>query len=448
MWRAAIILAVLLPAVSAPAVAEVAVRVHYLKVEIAPPPTLTDLAEPIADEGMAGAALGLQDNATTGLFLNHAYALETTVVPAGGNVAAAARAALATTDLLILDAPAAAVLAVADLPEASEALILNAGAEDMALRSAECRANVLHTAPSLAMRTDALMQFLVTRRWGDLALIAGPHPEDLAFAAALHASAAKFGLKIAAEKTWGLGPDLRRNAAAEVPLFTQDLPRHDVLLIADAFSDFGPFVMFNTWTPVPLAGTEGLTPVAWSPVQEQWGAAQLQNRFQVGAAYRPQFATQFDLLLRYEQKREYNNELEQRESRNVNIVSTHLNWHPSRTVWMSGRVAAKDLDENFGSVRDDYQAWLVSGRVIKDIGERLDVSAIAGVTGTPDSKAREKVYGLELGYRVKDNMWLSAGHNFAGFSDRDLVGREQTEEGWYLRLRMKFDEKTLKGLSD
>ena len=176
--------------------------------------------------------------------------------------------------------------------------------------------------------------------------------------------------------------------------------------------------------------------------------SQLQNRFQVGAAYRPQFATQFDLLLRYEQKREYNNELEKRESRNVNIVSTHLNWHPSRTVWMSGRVAAKDLDENFGSVRDDYQAWLVSGRVIKDIGERLDVSAIAGVTGTPDSKAREKVYGLELGYRVKDNMWLSAGHNFAGFSDRDLVGREQTEEGWYLRLRMKFDEKTLKGLSD
>jgi len=176
--------------------------------------------------------------------------------------------------------------------------------------------------------------------------------------------------------------------------------------------------------------------------------SQMQNRFQIGAAYRPRFATQFDLLLRYEQKREYNNELEQRESRNVDIVSTHFNWHPKRALWVSGRVAAKDLDETFGGVRDDYQAWLVSTRVIHDIGERFDVSAMAGVMGTPDSDAEEKVYGVELGYRVKDNVWLSAGHNFAGFSDGDLAGREQTEEGWYLRLRMKFDEKFLQRWSE
>jgi len=68
--------------------------------------------------------------------------------------------------------------------------------------------------------------------------------------------------------------------------------------------------------------------------------------------------------------------------------------------------------------------------------------------GTPDSDAREKAYGVELGFRVKNNVWLSAGHNFSGFSDRDLSGREQTEEGWYLRLRMKFDEKTLASFVD
>ena len=176
--------------------------------------------------------------------------------------------------------------------------------------------------------------------------------------------------------------------------------------------------------------------------------SQMQNRFQIGAAYRPRFATQFDLLLRYEQKREYNNELAQRESRDVNIVSTHFNWHPNRQLWISGRLAAKDLDETFGGVRDEYQAWLVSTRVIHDLGERFDISAAAGVMGTPDSDAREEVYGLEVGYRVKENVWLSAGHNFAGFSDRDLAGREQTEQGWYLRLRMKFDEKLLQKLAD
>jgi len=106
------------------------------------------------------------------------------------------------------------------------------------------------------------------------------------------------------------------------------------------------------------------------------------------------------------------------------------------------------LNETLAGVNDDYQAWLASARFIYDIGERWDVSAMGATMGTPDSNAREKAYGLEVGFRVKDNVWLSAGHNFSGFSDRDLSGREQTEEGWYIRLRMKFDEKFLQGLSD
>jgi hypothetical protein len=171
--------------------------------------------------------------------------------------------------------------------------------------------------------------------------------------------------------------------------------------------------------------------------------SQLQNRFQLGAAFRPRSTSPFDLLLRYENKRERNAELEAREARQVDIVSTQFNWHPNRSLWLSGRVAAKDLTETLGGVTDDYQAWLVSGRVIHDIGRRFDISAMAGVMGTPDSDAKEELYGLEVGYRVKDNVWVSAGHNFVGFSDRDLAGREQTEVGWYLRLRMKFDEKSL-----
>lgn len=272
--------------------AEVSVTVQYLKVEVLPPPTLTDFADLPEDDGIAGAELALQDNATTGRFLGQDWALDTTWVYEGEDVAEAARALLATADLLIFDGPAAALLAVADLPEAAGALILNAGAEDEALRSADCRANVLHTAPSLSMRSDALMQFLRMRRWDDLALIAGPYPEDLAFADALRRSAAKFQLDIETEKSWDLGTDMRRNAAEEVPLFTQSLSGADAILIADAWSDFGPFVMFNTWEPVLLAGTEGLTPVAWSPVQEQWGAEQLQNRF-LALAERPMGARDY-----------------------------------------------------------------------------------------------------------------------------------------------------------
>lgn len=260
-------------------VAEVEVAIHYLRQEAEQPPVLSNL-DPIPDDlGLRGAELALQDNATTGRFMGQNYTLEVTQVPVGGDLTAAARAALAQTDLIILDAPAEAVLTVSDLPEASGALIFNTAAPDDSLRGADCRANLLHSLPSNAMRTDALAQFLVKRRWDDLALIAGTHPDDTAFAGALRASLTKFGLRLRSEKTWAFDADMRRNAAQEVPLFTQGLKDHDILLIADEIHDFGRYIAYNTWDPRPVAGSEGLVPVAWSHVVEQWGAAQLQSRF-------------------------------------------------------------------------------------------------------------------------------------------------------------------------
>lgn len=264
--------------------ATVRVGITYLRQEVEAPPVLSNLDPIPEDLGLAGAEVGLADNATTGRFLGHDYALDVRSVEPGGDLAAVAREALAGgARLLVLDAPAEGVLAVADLPEAEGALLLNASAEDERLRDADCRANLLHTVPSLAMRTDALAQFLQLKRWGDLALVAGTRPEDVAYAEALRGSLAKFGLALAGEKEWAFDADMRRNAAQEVPLFTQDLPAHDALLVADETGDFGRYILYNAWEPRPVAGSEGLSAVTWAPVVEQWGAAQLQNRFEEAA---------------------------------------------------------------------------------------------------------------------------------------------------------------------
>lgn len=262
-----------------PAWAEVELPVTYLKLEVARPPVLSNL-DPLPDDlGAAGAKLGLADNQTTGKFLGHDYTLTVTRVPEGGDWLSAARKALDASPYLILDAPAQAQLALADLPEAKGAVLFNATAPDAALRDAQCRANLLHTLPSTTMRADALMQFLVKRRWSDLALIAGDHPGDRAFAKAMKGAITKFGLTLKTEKTWVFDADMRRNAAQEVPLFTQDLGDYDMLLVADELGDFGRYIAFNTWQARPVAGSEGLRPVAWSRVVEQWGAAQMQGRF-------------------------------------------------------------------------------------------------------------------------------------------------------------------------
>ena len=269
------------------AAAEVTIDIAYLRLQVERPPVLSDLDPVPEDEGLSGAELGIADLATTGRFLGHVYALSVHDVPAGGDLDAAAAAALAATDLVLLDMPAAQMGRIADM--APGALFLNISAPDVGLRQDDCRANLLHALPSHAMRSDALMQYLTVRRWTDVALLTGPFEVDAAWAEALRASAAKFGLRLRDDIPWEFDGDLGRTARAEIPLLTQGLRDHDVLIVADEVGDFGRYVLFNTWEPRPVAGSEGIVPEAWGPVMEDWGASQLQGRFTdlSGRAMRP-----------------------------------------------------------------------------------------------------------------------------------------------------------------
>jgi ABC transporter substrate binding protein (PQQ-dependent alcohol dehydrogenase system) len=152
------------------------------------------------------------------------------------------------------------------------------GAYDDSLRGKDCRANVLHTLPSHAMRADALGQYLKKKRWEEWFLVPGALPQDQLFAQALKRSAKRFGLKIVAEKPWTHTYDARRTAESEVAVFTQGV-EYDVLLVADEAGLFGAYFPYRTWLPRPVAGTHGLIATAWHPAHEQWGAVQLQNRF-------------------------------------------------------------------------------------------------------------------------------------------------------------------------
>ncbi|MET1416569.1 ABC transporter substrate-binding protein [Roseibium sp. HPY-6] len=257
--------------------------IGYLEQVEVQPPVLSNLDPVPENEGLSGAELGLKDNATTGRFLKQSYSLETRIVDVGGDFEAAARELLALTPFVVVKAPRKNLLMLADLPEAGSAILFNAGSPDTDLRNEACRVNVLHTLPSRAMLTDALAQFAVRRKWTDWVMLSGPNPKDEAFADSIAGSARKFGITMRESKVWDVDADMRRNAFQELPLFTQDFPEHDLLIVADETDDFGRYVPFNSWEPRPVAGTEGLVPAAWDRTVEQWGAAQLQKRFEKGA---------------------------------------------------------------------------------------------------------------------------------------------------------------------
>ena len=162
--------------------------------------------------------------------------------------------------------------------------VINIGARVDVLRRGECRANVLHTTPSHQMLADGLAQYLTLKGWTQWALLTGPTADDELLAAAFRHAAEKFGSTIVADKPWTLKLGKGRadtghvSMQTEIPVFTR-MAAHDVLVVADTQDDFGEYLQYRTDAPRPVAGTHGLTVSGWSPVLDQWGAAQLQQRF-------------------------------------------------------------------------------------------------------------------------------------------------------------------------
>ncbi len=243
-------------------------------------PVLSNLIPEPENRGFSGAELGLKDNNTTGRFLQQHYTLVSALADTPEQVNQIAQQWLNDgLRILVTDLPQRQLTQLNKLAITYGAIIFNAGSYADELRTRECLSNTLHTLPSRAMLTDALGQWSNARRLKRWLLIKGSQPEDLAYAEALKRSAKHFGVNIIAEKTWRFDTDLRRTAQRELPLFTQT-DEYDLVVIADERGDFGEYVMYNTWLPRPVAGTQGLTPVAWHRVVEQWGAAQLQSRFE------------------------------------------------------------------------------------------------------------------------------------------------------------------------
>lgn len=55
--------------------------------------------------------------------------------------------------------------------------------------------------------------------------------------------------------------------------------------------------------------------------------------------------------------------------------------------------------------------------------------------------------GLDVGYNVRDNMWLTVGYNIAGFHDADFAQARYTAEGPYLQISIKADQQSLKNIA-
>jgi hypothetical protein len=169
-------------------------------------------------------------------------------------------------------------------------------------------------------------------------------------------------------------------------------------------------------------------------------ADQYEERAQVGAAWRPVDNNTWNGLGRYELRLSENLSAPDPARELAHIIALQANYHPRRQWWLSARFSAEKVYDTFSGVRSNYFAYLVGARVMYDITDRWDAGVTSDVLISPEGSTREHAIGLEVGYLLKANLWLSAGYNWSGFSSRDLTGTDYTNRGAYVRLRYKFDE--------
>ncbi len=150
----------------------------------------------------------------------------------------------------LIDAAAAVLDEVAESTRGRDMLLFNVSESADALRGEWRRAHVMHVIPSRAMLTDALVQYLIAKRWRDVLVLKGPLAEDAALARAFGNSARRFGARIVATRESVLSNDPRERDKNNIALMTS-VDDHDVVFLADTDGEFGRYVPYQTSRPRP-----------------------------------------------------------------------------------------------------------------------------------------------------------------------------------------------------
>ena len=262
------------------------IKIVHLNRIIEREPTIYSINPEIINNGILGSRMGIKDNNTTGKFTNQNFELiEQNIMPNESAKEIFEKFRKDKYKFFILNVSKDDFNKILSSDLLEDALLINTSLKDNDLRNEKCNKQILHTAPSYRMLSDALTQFLKKKNWVKLLLISGVNERDKQFADSIKVSSKRFGLKIINEKIWDFNHDFRRSADLEVVKFTQG-EKYEVLVLADegnTFGDsgnsFGDYIPYRTWKPTIVVGGEVLKPTSWHFAHEQWGGNQMQSRF-------------------------------------------------------------------------------------------------------------------------------------------------------------------------
>ncbi|MEL7452160.1 MAG: hypothetical protein AAGJ50_02140, partial [Pseudomonadota bacterium] len=137
------------------------------------------------------------------------------------------------------------------------------------------------------------------------------------------------------------------------------------------------------------------------------------------------------------------------------VFSQSTNWRVVNNLGVNAlvtnrtQVAAfygfKYVRGNFLGDEFDEVTQLIGGELRHDITKKIDLgfsgSALISQNGQTDFQ-----FGPTIGFSPADNVFVSLGWNIEGFNDRDFEAAEFSRDGPFVKLRVKFDQHTARGL--
>jgi hypothetical protein len=124
------------------------------------------------------------------------------------------------------------------------------------------------------------------------------------------------------------------------------------------------------------------------------------------------------------------------------VNNLNANYLPSRRTQIALQYGAKYVLETIDG--NDYKGYtdLIGVEIRHDLTQNWDIGTFGSMIRSVNAGVRTFGFGASFGYKVVDNMWVSAGYNVLGMNDRDFSDASYRAKGPFITLRMKVDQDT------
>ncbi len=129
------------------------------------------------------------------------------------------------------------------------------------------------------------------------------------------------------------------------------------------------------------------------------------------------------------------------------INNFNANRRFSAATQMSLQYAFKYVHSEFGDIGYSGYTDLIGFDLRRGLRGRWDIGVNTSIYHSYQSKVIDYGAGLDVGFNLATNLWLTLGYNIIGFHDEDFAQARYTAQGPYLRFSIKADQRTLKDIA-